>query len=140
MKVKTDDTAITTPIDLSSLDVVAAAETGAEIEILHPVTGKELGITITIVGADSERYRKNLRSLANSRLNRKARKTASLEEAEEDGLELLAKATLGWKGVVVDGAEIPFSPLEAKKLYKRFPWIKEQVDAAIADRRTFLGD
>lgn len=147
MKAKTDavseqavDAKTQETVDLNSLDIVAAAGAGAEIAILHPVTGKELGITITVIGADSERYRKNLRSLASGRLNRKNRKPMDVEEAEEEGLDLLAKATLGWKGVVVDGAEIPFSKDEAKKLYRRFPWVKEQVDAAIVDRGNFLGD
>ena len=139
---QTPDTKKEKTVDLGSLDIIFAAEKGADMHVLHPVTGEELGIIITLIGTDSETHRKNLRRLTSSRLNRKGRKPMSSEEAEEEALELLVGGTLGWKGapVVVDGVEVSFDRAAAKMLYKRFPWIREQADMFMCDRGNFLGD
>jgi hypothetical protein len=60
------------------------------------------------------------------------------EEIEANGLELLAKCTKSWIGVVIDSKEIEFSYDNVLMIYERFPWIKEQVDQAIGDRANFI--
>jgi len=57
-----------------------------------------------------------------------------LEEMEKRGAELLAKCTLSWSGIQEDGKALPFSVSAAQSLYLKYPWIKEQVDAACSDR------
>ena len=64
--------------------------------------------------------------------------TPAPEEVEQDGLELLAKCTRSWSGVVIDGKDVEFSHSNALMVYERFPWIKEQVDTAIGDRANFI--
>lgn len=129
------------PFDLSNLDTGAAAETGAALEILHPVENTPLGIKITLAGADSDIYRQTINKSVNKRVQRMKPGQSipfTAEEQEENGLNLLAVCTLSWEGVVVDGQELPCSKENAKSLYRRFPWIREQVDTFIGDRANFL--
>ena len=62
------------------------------------------------------------------------------EKFEAEGIEVLAACTLGWKGVVVDGAPLPCSRDNAIMLYTRFPWLREQVDQFVSDRSVYLQD
>ena len=129
------------PFDLTNLDTSETAETGAVLEVLHPTENTPLGIKITLAGADSDLYRKTVNKNINKRVQRiKPGQSMpfTAEEQEESGLNLLATCTLAWEGVVVDGAEIPCNKENAKELYRRFPWIREQVDVFVGDRANFL--
>lgn len=126
--------------DLAKLDVSAAAEEGAELELLHPVTGKGLGGRIRVVGADSDRYRSAVRSVSSKRVHKRRRAPLTPEEVEEEGLDILVKATLEWRDIVVDGETLVFTKDNVRNLYRRFPWIREQVDGFISDRGNFLQD
>src|SRR5512135_3668091 len=127
--------------DLKNLDTSEAAETGAVLEVLHPTENTPLGIRITLAGADSDIYRKFMYKATNKRVQRLKPGQGvpfTAEEQEENGLDLLATCTLAWEGVVVDGEEIPCNKENAKELYRRFPWLKEQVDQFVGDRANFL--
>lgn len=129
------------PCDLSKLDTSEAAETGAVLEVLHPTENTSLGIKITLAGADSDIYRKTVNKNVNKRVQRMKPGQSipfTAEEQEESGLNLLAICTLAWEGVVVDGQELPCDKENAKAIYRRFPWIREQVDTFIGDRANFL--
>jgi len=124
--------------DLAFLDTAAVAEQGAELALLHPGTGKALGITIRLAGVDSDIYRKASRKITEKRLNRGRVGKLDLEAVEDEGLTVMAACTLGWSGVVVDGQELPCTRDNAQAVYRRFPWIREQVDAFMGDRANFL--
>ena len=129
------------PFDLTTLDTGEAAEMGATLEVLHPTENTPLGITITLAGADSDVYRKMVNKSVNKRVQRiKPGQSIpfTAEEQEESGLNLLAACTLAWEGVVVEGETLPCNTENAKMVYRRFPWIKEQVDQFIGDRANFL--
>lgn len=130
-------------LDLSALDTKKGAEEGFRIELRHPKTNEPLvGWWIHVLGSDSDTYQNQLREFQRLRADvfkRNMRVTYTPEERENEGLELLAAATRGWSDkLMLDGAPLQFSQDAAKKLYARFPWIKEQVDAAVADRANFL--
>lgn len=127
--------------DLAALDTAKGAEEGYELQLTHPKTGEALPARIRVLGADSETFRDKQRELLRrrgERMNRTRRLAVSPEEAEADSLELLVAATAGWSGLALDGAELPFSGDNVRLVYKRFGWIREQVDAAVSDRANFL--
>ena len=128
------------PVDLAALDVTSAAEKGAVLQLTHPVSGVELDISIRLAGMDSEQYQKAQRAAVNKRVNKRRRTPLDPEELAEESYTLLAKVTLGWEGIVLDGELIPFSQENARMIYKRFPWIREQVDQFTTDRGNFLQD
>lgn len=126
-------------LDFSSLDFGAGAE-GGKLALEHPVTGEALGTVITLAGIDSKLYRQAQREIANRRLKGRRKKTLEMEDFENDNLELLARCTLEWNTVLLDGAELPCTRENARKFYDRFPWVREQVEAYVNDRNNFLRD
>lgn len=124
-------------IDLAHLDTVARCDQGAELELLHPATGKPLGVYLTLAGVDSGAHRQALASLAEQRLKRRA---MSPDDLRGEDVEIVARCTLAWRGVCINGREVAHSLEAARDLYGRFPWIREQAVAFIADRGQYLRD
>ena len=134
---------MTTPFDFASRDVAAKAEEGAELEVLDPITNEPVGVYITLAGADSAIHRTATATIAKRRLsNPKGFRNRALdpEKFEAEGIEVLAACTLGWRGVIVEGAPLPCGRDNAVRLYTRFPWLREQVDQFVSDRSAYLQD
>lgn len=126
-------------LDLATLDTRKASNQGVEFELDHPSTGEPLGIVLTVVGTDSDDYKRAEHAATNKRLNkRNAKMTAEGLEATTRGL--LVECIKGWTGMVVDGEEMEFTKENARAVLKRFPWIQEQVDQFVGDRRNFIQD
>lgn len=129
-------------VDLSSLDTSRGAEQGFTVALTSPGTGEPLDIEIDVMGADSDQYKDRSRDIQRRRQKamEKARKLtfASPEEVEADVVELLVAVTTGWRNVEEGGKAVPFSGNAARELYRKYDWIREQVDAAINDRANFL--
>jgi hypothetical protein len=129
-------------LDLNSINLVADANAGAEIELHHPITGADLGIKVSVVGRDSDRF-KEIQTAQNRKRMSKIQKFGMRAsgmvgaDADTDGIELLAACTTGWTNMVMGGREVPFTVANAAEIYTLHPWIKEQVDVAIADRALF---
>jgi hypothetical protein len=128
-------------IDLSQLDSAKGAEKGFTLTLRHPKTDAELPWQVMLLGADSEAYKDRAREFARARAARftKLRKMQiSPEELEAEAIELLVVATTGWQGMTRDGQPFEYSNDNARELYRKYPWIREQVDAAVGDRANFL--
>lgn len=125
-------------VDLATLDSRAGANKGAVLNVLHPVTQKPIGTRITLLGTDSDAYQAFSHEQMVNKLSKAQVKGLLIEDFEDEGYELLATLTVGWEDMVVDGEEVPFTQANAKKIYKRFPWLKEQVDRFIANRANFI--
>lgn len=129
-------------MDLSTLEPVE----GTTIPVLHPVhrtplkddkTGEP--ITIDIVGQDSEQYRARARFIQNSRL-KTLRKGGDLvsEETEIQDIGTVAACITGWKNITLDKKPLDFNKANVRTLLTRLPWLREDIDRAIADRSNFL--
>lgn len=131
-------------MDLSTLNVAAAADRGADLHLAHPSTGEPLytedgkPVTIRLLGADSHEYRQRIRRLANQNLNKKKRERQNLEQIEEQAAELLAAITVGWSNIVLEGETVECNVDNAKSLYLDYAWIREQVDEFVGERANFL--
>lgn len=126
--------------DFASRDVTAKADEGAELEVLDPANGKPVGVFITLAGADSSVHRKATAAIANRRAKGGFRRNINLDDLQTESIEVLARCTLGWSGVVLDGKDVPLSKEAAVALYTRFPWLREQVETFISDRANYLQD
>jgi hypothetical protein len=135
-------------LDLKSLDTQAPAESGTDVELEHPATGDPLKNDdgskwiITVRGIDSKAV-KDVQKKQQNRFSERLRKRGQFGDAEsneKEQVERLVAATIGWKGLIMDGAQYEFSRENAEKLYgdPRFPWIVEQVNAAMVDRKRFF--
>lgn len=126
-----------TSIDLAS--VVVSPHT--TVDVLHPLKGQPCGIRVKVASLDSPEVRAVEREQHARRLQRVsagAPTKLSLDELEADGLELLVRATMGWEGVVENGATVECTPDNVRRVYTAHPWLRRQVDAALADRSRFI--
>lgn len=131
-------------MDMSKLGVKASAEQGSVLQLRDPFTGEELfnddnsPMTITLLGKDSEQYRRTSRMAANKNLKR-GRNAPTVEKFEQDGVELLAAVTIDWN-LQWSEAKKEFSPAAVKELYADpdYRWVYEQVDEFVAERANFL--
>ncbi len=126
--------------DLSKLDTAAGANAGVDIKLYHPGTGEDIDGTITILGQDSDEFQRISRMQQKKRME-KIRKGGrgfilSPEEIEQNSIELLAGCSKGWSGNLFK--DLPFSRDAAEACYKKFPWMREQVDTGMGDRANFI--
>jgi len=132
-------------MDLSTLST-NNAETGAVMKLRHPLTdevlltdkGKE--ITITMLGADSSKYRKKQYEIQNARVKSmmKNKDKKGFSFTENTVCELLASCVVGWHGIVYDGKELKHTEENALMLFKTMLWVREQVDEFVEDRTNFF--
>lgn len=149
-------------MDLKDFDVVSGANEGFELQLVNYKTQEPLPLFVTVLGRDSDAFR---RVQADQQRRRLAKMTkgnvvrvgsVSAEELEADAIDLLAACTVGWreelapegsavpegsrhekKTLTVRGEELTCTRANAARLYADFPWIREQVDAAVGDRANF---
>lgn len=127
-------------MDLAQYDITEKAEQGAELVLAHPVTGEPLDAVITLFGHDSAAYRNKLRDFAQQQISKgKGKPKLDLEASEKQAAELLAACTIGWKHIEEGGKAIPFSYAACVEVYRKYRWIREQVDVFVGDRANFFG-
>lgn len=129
-------------MDLSNFDTTAAAQAGAKLELKAP-NGDPLlqddgaPVTITLLGRDSDVWRRAERAALDRRVNTR-KKTVQSADLERDALEALVAVTVGWSGIVLDGNALDCTPPNVRRVYERFRWVREQVDEFVGDRANFL--
>lgn len=146
-------------MDLKALDTTQASNEGFELQLAHPGSGELLGIFITVLGRDSAAFRtlqteQNKRRIQRMTKGTGARMSLAAEEMEEEAVELLSACTRAWRQeekpvdeedavsskdtLTVEGKELPCTRANAADLYRKFTWIREQVDAGVTDRQNFI--
>lgn len=99
-------------------------------------------VQIDVVSKDSSEYQKVFKKQVTGTIERvqasggKARVTG--DSVQDDKIELLVAVTKGWRGFEMHGKEFLFNPKNARYLYEKFPFIREQIDAFVGDRGNFL--
>jgi len=140
-------------MDLSSLDTSKTSDVGSFLHLEAP-DGRKLftdddpkqPIGITVLGADSktivaERHKQENLNTEKMRIRSGGRvKVSTAEEREESQMVILAKACVKFHHVKVDGKPVPDTYAGATALLKRFPWVRDQVQAWMDDRSNFLGE
>lgn len=126
---------------LGSFNTKISANKGVELDIPNPVTGEPTGFVITILGKDSDQYRK-IEAEQRERAIRAANTTGtfrmSTEAIEANATELIVSCVKGWTGLVGEDDEpINFSPDALRSLLKESPYVREVLDRNIADRSLF---
>jgi hypothetical protein len=132
--------------DLADLNTSAACDKAVEIELKHPATREGLGMFISVFGRDSKVFKEKETARHNADIRRafaaeKKGRVADPKTAEEikaEGTDLLVACTAGFRGLIMGGKELVFSPAVATELYTSHPWIREQVDSAVVDLELFI--
>lgn len=126
-------------MDFSTIDLVAAADRGAECHLDHPVTGEPLyvegkPVTIRVLGQDSREFRSAL-----SALSEKAGKgKATIEKAESNAVELLTRLVTKWDGIIWDGKPLDCTAENVRMFLTKFPPVRRQLDEFVAERANFF--
>jgi len=114
-------------MDFNKLATAEAHGQGAECNILDPTTREPTDVFIKIMGADSKEWRNAKKKQTSAILRAKS-------QGKEDGLdfdkmdvEALVSVTLGWSGIVSEGAEYEFNKANARKLYENAPSVVSQL-------------
>lgn len=126
--------------------IQAKANEGHEFEIVDPETGEGTGMFLSVVGKESETYKREFRRRVNDLrkaevLNTgKPAKVRVVEDDIADSVDVLAACTTGWRDVVIDEAEgaLPFSPENVRRLYS-FDFVRLQADAEVMKVGGFTG-
>ena len=135
-------------MDLATIDTVKGANAGFDVKIYHPGTNEDIGVNIRVLGKDSDEFQRISRAQKKRHMDKLTKggfrgANIPLESIEQDAIDLLASLTKGWKQedkstITLDGEELACTKENAVAVYERFPWIKEQIDAAIGDRANFI--
>ena len=126
-------------VDLSEFSGLAQAqEDGVDVKIVHPKTGEELGITIKVAGPDSDRQKKARNAINNERLRMSRNKRLTAAELEADALKVTAASIISWDGVIENGEAVALNNENATAILAKYPFIREQLDAAVGDRAGFI--
>lgn len=131
--------------DLSTAEQVASTEDeGTVVELLGPdekpylykdANGEEKPVTITVAGAHSRRHRKAEEALRNRKL--KPRQMTG-QIFHEDNIEKVVACTLAWSGIADKGQPLELTRANVAMVYKRAPWILDQVQEAMNDHARFF--
>ena len=120
-------------MDITDLDLTAAAESGFKFVLYHPVTEKDTDIEFEVYGSDSKRYRK-----ARAEAQRKAMLDPESKLSTDDlSAYIYARCIKAWKNIEEHEKEIVFSVEAAEDLFKRRLWILDQVAAKVDNRVNF---
>lgn len=135
----------TAAFDLSAIDTIAACNKPVEIEIEHPVTKEKTGVFISVIGKDSDAYRSRIKAMANENLQRDALFSQrgkvdipKIDKLEAKNIDTLVAATAGWRGVILDGETLDFTPENVRTVYARIIPVRDQVQEAVNDLENFM--
>lgn len=133
-------------MNLFDLDTAEMANAGAVLELRGP-TGEPLfqddgvtPVTITLLGEDSDVVTRANNVATNQYLRGgPGAQTITAEVSRANEINKFARATVDWSGI--DGPNkkpLECTPENAKALYRRLPWVRDQIRAFISDRGNFM--
>lgn len=139
------DTHTATPeLDAPGFDLDGIEDVGsADYEVLHPVTREATGAFITLAGPEHPDRKKMTMSLIRRQRADALRtkpKATDIEDEIDESRDMLAKVTLGWRGMRKAGAPLPFSQAAAKELYAdpKSQWLVKQLMQAMNNAELFI--
>lgn len=116
-------------MDLATLDLATQAETPRTMQVVHPLTSLPIdGMTITLIGAESNTARDLQRRAQRARTKQAMQKRMDPEEIEAQAVRFLAALIKGWENIDWQGAPLAWSFENAVMLLTTLPWLRKQVD------------
>jgi len=139
-------------MDLSKYDKLAT--TSGYLKVLDPVgepmmaanstVDKPIFVTIELLSLDSPQYDRVHKKMVGSQIKamtdtqRGGAPAITGDQTEEQTLSMLVAATCGWVGFEDNGDVYEYTAKNARDMYKRLPFIREQVSKFVHTRGNFL--
>lgn len=124
------------------MDLSELKPTERVIDILHPGTGEELGIKVTLVSINDQRLKNIKRKIQNDRMALERRgKVLKPDDIEQNRLDLCCAAMTGWSWegeINFNGDKPKFSPKNIKDVFAALPWFQDQIEEAVSDESAFF--
>lgn len=130
-----------------SLLSVGKTKDTTDVLIYHPSSGEPMlnadgsQMSITIYGPYSKKYKQISHAQQNRRLAKAQRSGGKVnitaEEIEASALDVLVKCVAGWN-ITLDKEPEEFSEEKVREVFELVPWLREEVDNAFGDTRSFL--
>jgi hypothetical protein len=131
-------------MDLSN---IGKTKDTSEVTLYNPVNSEILTnednseMTVTIHGPYSSKYKSIAHAQQNRRLQKAQRTGGKLnltaQEIEASALDLLVKCVASWN-ITLSGENPECTETKVKEVFTDYPWMREQVDAALGDAQAFL--
>ena len=122
-------------LDFGKFDLAAQSAAGYVYHVADPLGVPLMNdgapVTITVAGSDSPAYKNRQRELARENTDKPL-------ERDDLAMEMLVACTLGWQGIAWNGKALAFTAENARMLYKRHEWLRENVASVVLDRAHFL--
>lgn len=112
------------------------------VNILHPKTGEDTGIKVTVVSIEDAKLKRIKRKLRDENLRLQARGKSFKAEDEEENLDtILFNAMTGWvwEGKAVwRGSKPEFNMKNVRDVFDNFVSFRQQIAEAVEDTSAFL--
>lgn len=121
--------------DLAKTNLTKSSEAGYELQLKLPELNQPLDAYIKIRGGNSstvmafekKKYNEEQMKEQVRKRKNKPEEVVTFEELEEKMIESAVVRTIGWHGIEENGAEVHFTPDNARRIYAEHPWIRNQV-------------
>ena len=124
------------------MDLKDIKPSGRDIQITHPATDEELGITVSVLSISDPAMHKIKRKIQDERLALERRgKNFKSDEIEENRNILTLSAMTGWKwskDAKFNGEKPEFNRKNVLAVFNELPWFRDQVEEAVSDESAFF--
>lgn len=126
-------------MDLSTLNVVTAAQKPRDMKLLNPFNGEETGAVLHLLGYDAKPVGDALRELDREKMSTLAKEDFAAFQTQTKIAQVIA-ATVGWTDFVWEGKSADFSTDLLAEILSNpgMHWIADQVEAFARDRANFF--
>lgn len=112
-------------------------------EIVHPGSGKEIGIRVSVRSIDDEKMKPIRREIQNRRIKLEQRgKSFNADQLEENNNRLLFKAMTGWdwygKDIDFHGDKPAFNEDNVMRLFDEATWFRDQIQEMVGETKDFF--
>lgn len=129
------------------LSQIGAPSDTAKIELYHPTTNEPLmdkdgkAMFVEVYGQDSALYKKAAHEQQNRRIAKASRSGGRINMTSEqitvEAKELVVACVKAWN-IEVGGEVPPCKEDKVREVFDAFPWVYDQVDIGMANRRNFM--